>query len=121
MSIQSGDIKLLKSQVLLDTSDGGGAMTSNEDVDGLSNNLFADISELDRTYGRVSLRKGYAAVTTTSVDSYYGFTKMLWLKQHQPQTIGQASRIQGMTPAAISILLVYLKRAELAIDVGAKP
>lgn len=72
MTIQSGDIKLLKSQVLLDTSDGGGAMTSAEVVDGLSNNLFADISELDRTYGRVSLRKAYAAVVTTNVDSYYG-------------------------------------------------
>ena len=43
------------------------------------------------------------------------------LERHRPQTIGQASRIQGMTPAAISILLVYLKRAELASDVGAKP
>ena len=32
------------------------------------------------------------------------------LIRHRPQTIGQASRIQGMTPAAISILLVYLKR-----------
>ena len=32
------------------------------------------------------------------------------LVRHRPQTIGQASRIQGMTPAAISILLVYLKR-----------
>ena len=31
------------------------------------------------------------------------------LKQHQPDTIGQASRIQGVTPASISILLVYLK------------
>ncbi len=72
MTILTGDIKLLKSQVLLDTSDGGGAMTANEVVDGLSNNLFADISELDRTYGRVSLRKAYVAVTTTSVDSYYG-------------------------------------------------
>ena len=29
----------------------------------------------------------------------------------QPETIGQASRIQGMTPAAISLLLVYLKKA----------
>jgi tRNA uridine 5-carboxymethylaminomethyl modification enzyme len=28
----------------------------------------------------------------------------------KPQTIGQASRIQGMTPAAISLLLVYMKR-----------
>ena len=31
------------------------------------------------------------------------------LTQHQPETIGQASRIQGVTPASISILLVYLK------------
>ena len=32
------------------------------------------------------------------------------LAQHRPETIGQASRIQGMTPAAISLLLVHLKR-----------
>jgi tRNA uridine 5-carboxymethylaminomethyl modification enzyme len=32
------------------------------------------------------------------------------LNQHRPETIGQASRIQGITPAAISLLLVHLKR-----------
>ena len=32
------------------------------------------------------------------------------LTQHRPETVGQASRIQGMTPAAISLLLVHLKR-----------
>jgi len=32
------------------------------------------------------------------------------LKKVQPQTIGQASRISGVTPAAISLLLVHLKR-----------
>ena len=32
------------------------------------------------------------------------------LAQHRPATIGQASRISGITPAAISILLVHLKR-----------
>lgn len=32
------------------------------------------------------------------------------LMQQRPVTIGQATRIPGMTPAAISILLVYLKR-----------
>ena len=31
------------------------------------------------------------------------------LNQHHPETIGQASRISGVTPAAISLLLVYLK------------
>jgi tRNA uridine 5-carboxymethylaminomethyl modification enzyme len=28
----------------------------------------------------------------------------------QPQTVGQAARISGVTPAAISLLLVHLKR-----------
>ncbi len=36
------------------------------------------------------------------------------LAQHRPETIGQAARIQGVTPAAISLLLVYLKRRSLA-------
>jgi tRNA uridine 5-carboxymethylaminomethyl modification enzyme len=32
------------------------------------------------------------------------------LKTHRPETIGQASRISGITPAAISLLLIHLKR-----------
>jgi tRNA uridine 5-carboxymethylaminomethyl modification enzyme len=32
------------------------------------------------------------------------------LNQHRPETVGQASRISGMTPAAISLLLIHLKR-----------
>jgi tRNA uridine 5-carboxymethylaminomethyl modification enzyme len=32
------------------------------------------------------------------------------LARHRPETLGQASRIQGVTPAAISLLLVHLKR-----------
>ena len=32
------------------------------------------------------------------------------LNQHKPETIGQASRISGITPADISLLLVHLKR-----------
>lgn len=35
------------------------------------------------------------------------------LKLHRPQTIAQAMRISGMTPAAISILLIYLKKSGL--------
>jgi tRNA uridine 5-carboxymethylaminomethyl modification enzyme len=40
------------------------------------------------------------------------------LARHRPQTVGQASRLQGVTPAAISILLVHLKRAALAASHG---
>ncbi len=32
------------------------------------------------------------------------------MNKHRPQTLGQAARISGMTPAAISVMLVYLKR-----------
>ena len=34
------------------------------------------------------------------------------LNQHRPETLGQASRVQGVTPAAISLLTVHLKRRE---------
>jgi len=32
------------------------------------------------------------------------------LNQHRPETLGQASRVPGVTPAAVSLLLVHLKR-----------
>ena len=32
------------------------------------------------------------------------------LCKHKPETLGQASRISGVTPAAISLLLVHLKK-----------
>jgi tRNA uridine 5-carboxymethylaminomethyl modification enzyme len=33
------------------------------------------------------------------------------LERHRPETLGQAARISGVTPAAIALLQVYLKRA----------
>lgn len=77
MTISETDLKLLKSERLTDFNDGGGKMTSVEVVDGQVNNLFNDISQLDRTYGRVSLRKLYAAVQTANVDTYLGSHIML--------------------------------------------
>ena len=34
------------------------------------------------------------------------------LEKHRPETLGQASRISGVTPAAIGLLLVHLKRGQ---------
>lgn len=39
------------------------------------------------------------------------------LNAQKPETIGQASRISGITPAAISLLLVYLKRKSRAKNI----
>jgi tRNA uridine 5-carboxymethylaminomethyl modification enzyme len=38
------------------------------------------------------------------------------LNLHQPETLGQAARISGVTPAAISLLLVHLKRGFAPAD-----
>jgi tRNA uridine 5-carboxymethylaminomethyl modification enzyme len=35
------------------------------------------------------------------------------LNQFKPETLGQASRIAGVTPAAISLLLIHLKKRGL--------
>lgn len=72
MAISETNLKLLKSERMTDFTDGGGKMSGVEVVDGLVNNLFNDISQLDRTYGRVSLRKEYAVVQTDNTDTYLG-------------------------------------------------
>jgi tRNA uridine 5-carboxymethylaminomethyl modification enzyme len=48
----------------------------------------------------------YAAVRGLSIEVRQKLT------QHRPETIGQAARISGVTPAAVSLLLVHLKRRD---------
>jgi tRNA uridine 5-carboxymethylaminomethyl modification enzyme len=38
------------------------------------------------------------------------------LQQVRPETVGQAARVYGVTPAAVSLLLVHLKRIHRGID-----
>lgn len=38
------------------------------------------------------------------------------LSRHRPETLGQAGRVQGVTPAAIALLLVHLKRRQVVVD-----
>jgi tRNA uridine 5-carboxymethylaminomethyl modification enzyme len=42
------------------------------------------------------------------------------LAEHRPETLGQAARIPGITPAAVSLLLIHLKRHELAERASAR-
>ena len=77
MAITKADIKLMAPQVLADTPDGGGQMTGNEIVDGSVNNLFPDMSHLDKMTGRVSMRKCFPAILTDDNDTYYGMHVVL--------------------------------------------
>ena len=68
--------------------------------------------EIERAAGHESLK--------LPADLDYGQVKALSfevrhkLSQQRPQTLGQASRISGVTPAAISLLLVHLKKKRLS-------
>jgi tRNA uridine 5-carboxymethylaminomethyl modification enzyme len=46
----------------------------------------------------------YAQVSALSIEARQK------LAQHRPETLGQASRISGITPAAISLLLIHLRK-----------
>jgi len=70
--IQEDNIKFLASQVMDDVPEGGGAATGNEIPDGEMNNVFEDISDLDRAMGRFNLRKLFLAVRTLSTDLFGG-------------------------------------------------
>ena len=74
MPIETNNLVLYKSERLTDTSDGGGKYSGQVVIDGESNNLFPDVSELDRTMGRVSLRKIFAAVNNNDTESLMGST-----------------------------------------------
>ncbi len=68
MAITQNDLEILKSEVMNDTDEGGGLPTAEAVVDGVSNNLFPDVSDIDRLLGRVRLRKVSLAVATPTAE-----------------------------------------------------
>ena len=43
------------------------------------------------------------------------------LNKHRPETLGQASRMSGITPASISLLLIHLKKGNFCEFAGKPP
>ena len=74
MAIETKDLVIYKSERLTDNSDGGGKYSGVVVQDGISNNLFNDVSEMDRTMGDVSMLKIFPAVTTEDTDLLMGAT-----------------------------------------------
>lgn len=68
MAITQNDLEILQSEIMADTPDGGGLPTGIAVIDGVSNNLFPDVSDIDRLIGRVRLRKVSLAVKTANAE-----------------------------------------------------
>lgn len=80
---------------------------------------------IDRQQQEIEKLKRYESFklpTAFEYDSIYGLSSevKLILQHHQPPTLGIASRLPGMTPAAISLLLVHFKKHSL-LDAAHKP
>jgi len=70
---------------------------------------------IERQREEVARRRELEVLSLPSDLDYRGVTGLSAevqqkLNRYRPETIGQASRISGVTPAAISLLLVHLKR-----------
>ncbi|NKI17441.1 hypothetical protein HCU74_08425 [Spongiibacter sp. KMU-166] len=88
MTITSADIKLMQPERLSDDADGGGQMTGLPVVDGDINNLFEDISRVNRTYGSVSMRKAFLKVDTATADLYLDSHAILSAQPADPNVTG---------------------------------
>ena len=71
-TITQGALLLLKTQVMADVPEGGGAVTGDVIADGGSNTIFPDISDLDRAIGAAKLRQIAVAVRTLGNPVYMG-------------------------------------------------
>ena len=74
---------------------------------------------IDRQHEEIAKAAGQEALRIPEALDYAGVHGLSIevrqrLAQVRPETIGQASRVQGVTPAAISLLLVHLKRLKAA-------
>lgn len=72
MTILPSNLRLLESERMTDTSDGGGRRTTRVIPDGVAGNVFPKVSRVDAVYGRVNLRKVYPHVNTANLDVYAG-------------------------------------------------
>lgn len=72
MTILPSDIRLLESERMTDTPDGGGRRTNRVIPDGVAGNVFPKISRVDSVYGRINMRHLYGHVNTANVDMYAG-------------------------------------------------
>lgn len=116
MTILAGDIKLVASQVMADVPEGGGGPTSTLIQDGVSNNVFEDISELARGLGEVSIRKMFMHVQTDNRDSYLGANFIIAEPPNDPNVSITAFAADGFfeeRDSAKSRLESYLAAGEL--------
>jgi tRNA uridine 5-carboxymethylaminomethyl modification enzyme len=111
-------------QALMDMDDGkhASADVSRETLGDLSESVIEQVEIAAKYSGYIDRQKGeveraayyenlrlpesldYMQVSALSIEARQKLAK------HRPETLGQASRISGITPASVSLLLIHLKK-----------
>lgn len=86
MAITVADLRFFQSERMTDNEDGGGQMAGTEIVSGTDNQIFDDVSDVDRAAGDVSIRKVYAAVASANTDKYLDAGVVVFREPADPAT-----------------------------------
>ncbi len=104
MAIQAGDVALVTSRVMDDVPEGGGGPTATPIIDGTSNSIFPDISELDRAGGLFMPSSPAPSAFTLSSKRHFATSDNRLVKDISPATgtgtacgsIGVVSSVNGV-------------------------
>lgn len=118
MPISQEDIYIKKAAVQDDTAFGGGGLTNNDVVDGVSNNWFPDSSDVDRAYGRVQFRKGFGVALTDDRDTLQGALAMIIKPPQDPLVhvaLMETSGWSDLRPTAQARVEQYLVKGPIML------
>ena len=118
MTITVADIKIMASARMVDATDGGGQMSATALQDGVENNVFPDISALNRAQGALQLRKVFPAVLNAGTDTLLGTHVILDDVPDDADVFGlimpSATGVVGVNPLTQTI-------ADLAVQLNNSP
>lgn len=106
-TITQGALLLLKTQVMADVPEGGGAVTGDVIADGGSNTIFPDISDIDRAIGVNAMMEHPDTpliVRLASADA-------LEFRRHSPTVLALSGAL-GMSSAQLDALFISSAQIE---------
>lgn len=148
MAITEADLKVYQSERMTDEDDGGGQMTATVIDGSAENQIFDDLSDVDRAAGDVSIRKVYASITSADTDKYLDAGVIVFRKPADPnvdvlimstadfyderaaiqakleQTVTRSARyngwLYGQHYAGMRAILIWQRPAAEIVSVGAR-
>lgn len=119
-TITQDDIRFYASERMTDAPDGGGRMSTTVIVDGQDNNVFDDITDIERLAGETSLRKVSGAVVNVGTDAYLSAHAIIDVPPTDTATACALLAMTGYTSERLAAVN-SLYSADLDLQIGGSP